>query len=230
MYNRPVAVVHGSSDAGPSTHARFYEPICSQLPACDDEVPHTRGFMPRHMFDNTSSPKHTFVGGKKHEEIDELLLKVLKLTEDLPTSGDRLRTVAGFFPVGHGPRDEDIVAAHNFDCGVIESLKIAVTNVRSSYAQLRHSQEEKCVWYEKDAGHILDEMNRQDAGVGADNVCSRFFVALNLFCVLCGLLLTIFVFCVRLEWNLLVSMEQGTMELVRYKYFCHVCSAMRPSS
>ena len=95
---------------------------------------------------------------------------------------------------------------------------------------MRHTQEEKCGRYEKDAGHILDEMNRQDAGVGADNVCSRFFVALNLFCVLCGLLLTFFVFCDRLEWNLLVSMELGTMELVRYKYFCHVCSAMRLSS
>jgi len=207
VYNRPVVVVCGSSDVGPSTHARFYEPICSQLPACDDEVPHTRGFMARQMFDNRNSSKQTFVGGKKHEEIDELLLKVLKLTEDLPTSGDRLRTVAGFFPVGHGPRDEDIVAAHNF--------------VRSSYAQLRHSQEEKCGQYEKDAGHILDEMNRQDAGVGADYVCSRFFVVLNLF---------FHVFCDRLERNLLVSMELGTMELVRYKYFCYVCSAMRPSS
>ena len=160
MYNRPVVVVCGSSDAGPSTHARFYEPICSQLPAHDDEVPRTRGFMARQMFDNRSSSKQTFVGGKKHEEIDEPLLKVLKLTEDLPTSGDRLRIVAHFFPVGHGPRDEDIVAAHNFDCGVIESLKIAVTNVRSSYAQLKHSQEEKCGRYEKDAGHILDEINR----------------------------------------------------------------------
>ena len=96
VYNRPAAVVCGSSDAGPSTHARFYEPICSQLPTCDDEVRHTRGFMPRQMFDNTSSYKQTFVGGKKHEEIDELLLKVLKLMEDLPTFGDRLRTVVGF--------------------------------------------------------------------------------------------------------------------------------------
>ena len=52
-----------------------------------------------------------------------------------------------------------------------------------SYAQLRHSQEEKCGRYEKDAEHILDEMNRQDAGVGADNVCSRFFMALDLFFV-----------------------------------------------
>ena len=113
---------------------------------------------------------------------------------------------------------------------MIESLKIAVTNIRSSYAQLRHSQEEKCGRYEKDVGHILDEMSHQDAGIGADNICSRFFVALNLFCVLCGLLLTNFVFCDRLEWNLLVSMELGMMELVRYKYFCYVCSAMRPSS
>ena len=48
------------------------------------------------MFDNRSSSKQTFVGGKKHEEIDELLLNILKLTEDLPTSGDRLRAVAGF--------------------------------------------------------------------------------------------------------------------------------------
>ena len=52
--------------------------------------------MARQMFDNRSSSKQTFVGEKKHEEIDELLMKVLKLTEDLPTSGDRLRTVAGF--------------------------------------------------------------------------------------------------------------------------------------
>ena len=65
------------------------------------------------MFDNRSSSKQTFVGGKKHEEIDELLLKVLKVTKDLPTSGGSLRTVAGFFPASHGPRDEHIVVAHN---------------------------------------------------------------------------------------------------------------------
>ena len=63
---------------------------------------------------------------------------------------------------------------------MIESLKIVVTNVHSSYAQLRHSQEEKCGRYEKDAGHIMDEMIREEAGVGADNVCSMFFVALDL--------------------------------------------------
>ena len=45
VHNRHVAVVCGSSDAGPSTHARFYDPICSQLPACDDEVSRTHGFM-----------------------------------------------------------------------------------------------------------------------------------------------------------------------------------------
>ena len=66
------------------------------------------------------------------------------MTEDLPTSGDRLRTVVGFY-VGHGPRDEDIVAAHNFDCGVVESLKTEVTNIQSSCAQLKHSQEENAV-------------------------------------------------------------------------------------
>ena len=65
MYNRPVAVVCGSSDAGPSTHARFYEPICSQLSAYDDEAPSTRGLTAGQMFDNRISPKQTFVGGKK---------------------------------------------------------------------------------------------------------------------------------------------------------------------
>ena len=75
---------------------------------------------------------------------------------------------------------------------------------------MRHSREEKCGRYEKDVEHILDEMNPQDAGFRAHNVCSSFFVPLNLFYVLCGLLLTIFVFCDRLEWNLLVSMDLGT--------------------
>lgn len=46
--------------------------------------------------------------------------------------------------------------------------------------------------HEKDAEHILDEMNRQDAGAGADNVRSSFFcVFFNIFRVLCGLLLII---------------------------------------
>ncbi|KAI5006615.1 hypothetical protein ZWY2020_033858 [Hordeum vulgare] len=133
------------------------------------------------MFDNRSSPEQTFVGSKKHEENDELLVKVLKLTEDLPTSSDRLRKVAGFFIAGHGPRDEDIVVAHNFDCGVVESLKIAMTNIRSSYAQLKDPHEVKCARYEKDVEHILEEMNRQagvesigihasgDVGLGTDH-------------------------------------------------------------
>ncbi|KAE8821736.1 hypothetical protein D1007_00144 [Hordeum vulgare] len=116
------------------------------------------------MFDNRSSPEQTFVGSKKHEENDELLVKVLKLTEDLPTSSDRLRKVAGFFIAVHGPRDEDIVVAHNFDCGVVESLKIAMMNIWSSYAQLKDPHEVKCARYEKDVEHILEEMNRQ-AGV-----------------------------------------------------------------
>ena len=64
VYNRPVAAVRGSSDAGPSTHARFYKPICSQLPARDDEVPRTRGFMARQMFDNRSSYKQTLLAAK----------------------------------------------------------------------------------------------------------------------------------------------------------------------
>ena len=98
----------------------------------------------------------------------------MKLTEDLPTFGDRLRTVTGFFPASYGPREEDIVAAHNFDCGVVESLNIAVMNIWSSYTQLKHSQEEKCARYEKYVEHILDEMNRQDAGASADNVRCPF--------------------------------------------------------
>ena len=107
----------------------------------------------------------------------------------------------GFFPAGHGPRDEDILAPHNFDCGVVESLKIAVTNIWCSYAQFKHSQEEKCGWYEKDAEHILDEMTRQDAGIGADNVCSRFFAALNLFFVYYVDCSSLFLFFFVIGWS-----------------------------
>ncbi|KAI5011781.1 hypothetical protein ZWY2020_013918 [Hordeum vulgare] len=75
VYYRPAAVLCGNSDAGPNSHDVFFEPICSQLPTHDDESPPTRGFTARQMFDNRSSSEHTFVGGKKHEEIDELLVK-----------------------------------------------------------------------------------------------------------------------------------------------------------
>ena len=74
MYNRPVAVVCGSSDAGPSTHARFYEPISSQLPAvmmrCRVLVVSRlvgcliiEALLNRHL-----------LAEKKHEEIDKLLM------------------------------------------------------------------------------------------------------------------------------------------------------------
>ncbi|KAE8772824.1 hypothetical protein D1007_55082 [Hordeum vulgare] len=120
------------------------EPIYSQLPACDVETPPTRGFTARRMFDNGSSCEQTFFWWQKHEEIDELLVKVLKLSKELPTSCDGLRTVAGFFPASPGPRREDIVVAHNLDCGMVEGLKIAVTNIRSYFAQLKDSEEVKC--------------------------------------------------------------------------------------
>ena len=50
VYNRPASLLCGSSNAGPSSHARLYEPICSQLPACDDVPPPTRGFTAGQMF------------------------------------------------------------------------------------------------------------------------------------------------------------------------------------
>ncbi|KAI5007842.1 hypothetical protein ZWY2020_008890 [Hordeum vulgare] len=140
VYYRPPAGLCGSFDAGPGSHAMFCEPMRRQLSACDVELPPTRGFTARRMFDTISSSEQTFLGGKKHEEIDELLVKVLKLTEELPTSGDRLRTIHGFFPASHGPREDDIVATHNFDFGMVEGLNIAVTDIRSSFAQLKDSQ------------------------------------------------------------------------------------------
>ncbi|KAI5005588.1 hypothetical protein ZWY2020_032831 [Hordeum vulgare] len=115
VYYRPPARLCGSFDAGPIIHAVFCELICSHLPVCDVEPPPTRGFTTRQMFDNRSYSKWTFVGTQKNEEIDELLVKVLKLTKELPTFGDRLRTVAEFFPAGHGPREDDIVG---FDVGL----------------------------------------------------------------------------------------------------------------
>ncbi|KAI5021575.1 hypothetical protein ZWY2020_058305 [Hordeum vulgare] len=169
VYYRPLAGLRGSFDAGPSRHAVFCEPIYNQLPACDVEPPPTRGFTARRMFDTRNTSEQTFVGGKKHVEIDELLVKVLKLSEELPTSGDMLRTIAGFSLASHGPREEDIVVVHNFDCGVVEGLKIAATNIRSSFDQLKDSQEVKFTLYEKDAEHILKEMNRHDAGAADDN-------------------------------------------------------------
>ena len=89
------------------------------------------------------------------------------------------------------PRKEEIMAAHNFDHGVVEGLKIAVTNIRSSYAQLKQSQDEKCAQFEKDAEHILNEMDRQDAGADTENVRFPFICPLYLICVLCGLLLNL---------------------------------------
>ncbi|KAI4977849.1 hypothetical protein ZWY2020_014403 [Hordeum vulgare] len=107
VYYCPPTGLCGSFDAGPSSHGVFCEPICSQLPTCDVEPPPTRGFKARRMFDTRSSSEQRFVGGKKHGEIDELLVK--------------------------------------------------------------DSHEVKCAQYEKDAEHILEEMNRQDAGAVDDN-------------------------------------------------------------
>ncbi|KAI5007474.1 hypothetical protein ZWY2020_051033 [Hordeum vulgare] len=167
-YHPPVGLC-GIFYAGPSSYVVFYERICSQIPACDVEPPPTCGFMARRMFDSRSSSAHAFVGGKKYEEVDELLVKVLKLTEELPTSRDMLRILLNFPLLAMAPHEEDIVATHNLDRGFLEGLKIAVTNIRSSFSQLNDSQEVKCARYEKDVEHILEKMNRHDAGVADDN-------------------------------------------------------------
>src|SRR4051812_49229853 len=77
-------------------------------------------------------------------QVDELLDRVTNLTSHLPTSGSRMRNIAGLFTPGKGPSEEEIDAAHNFDCGQFLFLKMSVTNVRSSFVQFKHSKDDKC--------------------------------------------------------------------------------------
>ena len=95
----------------------------------------------------------------KFVQVDELLDRVINLTSDFPTSGSRMRNIAGLFPEGKGPSEAEIEAAHNFDRGQLEFLKQTVTNIRSSFIQFKQSQDDKCARYEQEAEAFLKEMN-----------------------------------------------------------------------
>ena len=128
-----------------------------------------------------SADRNKFVQG------DELLDRVINLTCDFPTSGSRMRNIAGLFPEGKGPSEAEIEAAHNFDRGQLEFLKQAVTNIRSSFVQLKQSQDDRCAAYEQEADAILKEMNRHedvvrpslpdpaDVDVCLFSICEQFF-------------------------------------------------------
>ena len=98
----------------------------------------------------------------KFIQLDELLDRVINITSDFPTSGSRMRNIACLFPQGKGPSEAEIEAAHNFDRGQLEFLKQAVTNIRSSFVQLKQSQDHRCATYEQEADAIVKEMNRHE--------------------------------------------------------------------
>jgi hypothetical protein len=92
--------------------------------------------------------------GEAHDErnifaqVDELLDRVINLTSRIPTSGDRMRNIAGLFTPGNGPSEAEIDAAHNFDRGHLQFLSSSVSNVRSAYVEFKHSQDAKCSRHE----------------------------------------------------------------------------------
>ena len=66
-------------------------------------------------------------------QVDELFHRAINLTSDLPTSGARMRNIAGLFTPGKGPSEAEIDAAHNFDRGQLQFLNLSVMNVRSTF-------------------------------------------------------------------------------------------------
>ena len=85
--------------------------------------------------------------GEAHDErnifaqVDELLDRVINLTSDIPTFGDRMTNIVGLFTPGKGPSEAEIDAAHNFDRGHLQFLNLSVSNVRSAFVEFKHSQD-----------------------------------------------------------------------------------------
>jgi hypothetical protein len=174
-------------------HARFCEPLARGSP-----IRRVHGFARAAAggFSGEAS-----ADGNKFVQVDELLDRVINLTSDFPTSGSRMRNIAGLFPEGKGPSEAEIEAAHNFDRGQLEFLKQTVTNIRSSFVQFKQSQDDKCARYEQEAEAIVKEMNRREhvvrpslpdraaVDVRLFFICEQFFlpILLLIFSVCCGI-------------------------------------------
>src|SRR4051812_10305013 len=116
--------------AAAEVHPSFCEPLARGSPIRRvDGV--ARGSPPRRVH-GAASVSAGGSHGEAHDDrntfvqVDELLDRVINLTYDIPTSGDRMRNIAGLFTPGKGPFEAKIDAAHNFVRGQLKFLNLSV--------------------------------------------------------------------------------------------------------
>ena len=98
------------------------------------------------------------------KQIDALLKKIGQLSHTIPTTADRMSMISGLFPPGRGPSAEAVEAQRQREVNLLESLRIATSCMRTSYADFKMNQDEICREYEQEAVIREREFAEQDFG------------------------------------------------------------------
>ena len=98
------------------------------------------------------------------KQIDALLEKVGQLSHTIPTTADRMSMISGLFPPGRGPSAEAFEAQRQREVNLLESLRIATSCMRTSYADFKMNQDEICREYGQEAVMREREFAEQDFG------------------------------------------------------------------
>lgn len=96
------------------------------------------------------------------KDIDQLLQKVSDTVKVVPTTVDRLGSIAGLFPAGHGPTEEVMKEASDLEVSFLGDMVSAVKFLRKGLANFGRKQDLICTPYEREADTIARQMDLND--------------------------------------------------------------------
>uniref|UniRef100_A0ACD6A2A6 Uncharacterized protein n=1 Tax=Avena sativa TaxID=4498 RepID=A0ACD6A2A6_AVESA len=96
------------------------------------------------------------------KDIDQLLQKVSDTIKVVPTTVDRLGSIAGLFPIGHGPTEEVMKEASELEVSFLGSMVSAVKLLHKGLTNFGHKQDLICTPYETEADTIARQMDLND--------------------------------------------------------------------
>ena len=94
------------------------------------------------------------VGGRSssvYEQISDMLQKLEQISHTVPTTSDRLSTISGLFPDGHGPSAEVVKVETENEAKSLDSLRSSIISLQSLFDDFRSKQDAFCMSYEREA-------------------------------------------------------------------------------
>ena len=141
-------------------------PVAPELEPSQQEIVLSQKPAPKAQSDpHVASTSGVSSSASAFKQIDALLEKIGQLSYTIPMTADRMSMISGLFPPGRGPSAEAVEAQRQREVNLLESLRIATSCMRTSYADFKMNQDEICREYEQEAVMREREFAEQDFGV-----------------------------------------------------------------